>query len=285
MELHRSVGAALQPALKPDDREHPAERQARNRDADVQEHHHVVPALAHRGDRHLLSGRLEHQASARQQEARKRLRRRPTRQDAPRGCKPDEEVREASEDSETAQEVAPEHVDLHLEDVRLRVRGHRGAGDTDAERREGVEAALVTGRFRDRLGTVLRLQCGGTAGCKPPTDALALDAHADEAGKPEHDGDTDVLNLLRRERVARLRTEALHPGVGDTVAEDDGALDELRGWVIALWCTVPGPTELREGSQVPRKRNKAIAPEDAALCRRTFSIGEVEGTWDDILMR
>ena len=75
----------------------------------------------------------------------------------------------------------------------------------------------------------------------------------------------NVLDLLGGERVARVRTETLHPGVGDTIGEDDQRLDKLCGDVLDNRRTVPRPAKLREGAQKARERDQAIAPEDAAL--------------------
>lgn len=44
-----------------------------------------------------------------------------------------------------------------------------------------------------------------------------------------HDGNGDVLDLFDSVRVSGSRAEALHPGVGDTIHEDDRTLDHLGG--------------------------------------------------------
>ena len=136
-------------------------------------------------------------------------------------------------------------MDLNLEEIRLEVCGRRGSSDTDAESREGVERCDVARRLSDGF---LGSSSSGDGGCgargEPATNSLRLDAHPDEASKPEHDGDGDVLNLLRCVWIAWLRTETLHPGVGDTVHEDDQALDKLRGGIRLVRSTIPRPAEL-----------------------------------------
>ena len=159
-------------------------------------------------------------------------------------------------------------MNLHLEEVRLEVRAHRGTGDTDAQSREGVEARDVVRGLGDRLLRTFSSGEGGRrASREPPPDRLRLDAHANETRKPEHDGNADVLHLLRGVRVAGVCTEPLHPGVGDAVQEDDERLDEFGRGVDAVVArgAVPGPAKFGEGSQEPRERDETIAPEDAAL--------------------
>lgn len=135
-------------------------------------------------------------------------------------------------------------MNLNLEEVCLEMSGHCGTSNTDAESREGVERRDVAWRLSDGfLGTSGGRDSSSGARGEPATDALGLDAHTNEASEPEHNGDRDVLDLLRRVRVARLRTETLHPGVGDSVQEDDKAFDKLRGGVGLMRGTVPRPTE------------------------------------------
>lgn len=151
MEFDRYLRVALQPALERDDPERPAERETRDGDRDVEEHHHVVVPLAHRRDRQLLRAHLEDEPAAREEERRERLSGRARWQDAARRTEPEEEVREAPHDGERAEEVAPQLVDLHLEDVLLVMRGHGGAGDADAQGGERVEARDVARGLRDDL--------------------------------------------------------------------------------------------------------------------------------------
>jgi hypothetical protein len=78
-----------------------------------------------------------------------------------------------------------------------------------------------------------------------------------------------VLDLFRGVGIAGLCTEALHPGVGNAVQEDDEALDELGGMItVSVRRPIPCPTQRRERSQESRKRHQTVAPENAALCCR-----------------
>ena len=149
VELHRALCTALQPALETDDEERPAEREAGHGDSDIQEHHHVVVAPAHGGDRDFLGGELEDKTATCEEERRKRFSGRARWQDTARRAKPEEEVGQATKDGETRQKPAPEHVDLNLEEVLLEVSRHGCACNANAKRREGVEAGDVARRLRD----------------------------------------------------------------------------------------------------------------------------------------
>ena len=149
MELDRRLRMALEPPLERHNSQRPAERKACDRDSDVQEHHHIVVPPAHRRNRHFLRREHEHQPSAREEERRERLSGWTRGEDGAGWPKPEEEVRETAEDGEACQEIAPQHMDLHLEEIRLSVRGHSGTCDTDAHSREGVEARNVTWWLRD----------------------------------------------------------------------------------------------------------------------------------------
>lgn len=223
---------ALEPALERDDGQRPAECETRDGDSDVQEHHHVVVTPAHRSHGHLLSREHERQAAAGEEKRRKGLCGRARGEDGARGAEPEEEVGHAAEDGEGDEEVAPEHVYLHLEDVLLRVGSHGSAGDTDAESREGVEACNVAGRFCDGFLRAGSSWDGGSgAGREPSADPLRLDAHTDQPGEPEHDCNTDVLHLFGGIGRSSWYAETLHPGIGNAVNEDDSGLHEFGGGV------------------------------------------------------
>ena len=138
-------------------------------------------------------------------------------------------------------------MDLDLEEVCLEVRAHGGAGNADAQRRKRVEARNVLRGLRDSfLRTLLGGNCCCRTRCEPAPNSSRFDAETHEAREPKHNSNGDVLNLLGGVGVARVRTEALHPGVGNTIKEDDEGLDELSGGVPAmvLGSAVPRPAKI-----------------------------------------
>ena len=135
----------------------------------------------------------------------------------------------------------------HLEKIRLEVGAHRGSGHADHEGGKRVEAARVAGRFRDAVAVSARgVQGAGGHRREPTPQATRFETHPDQTGEPEHDGDADVLDLLVRVRVARVRAETLHPRIGDAVEEDHEGLDEFGRDVMAGRRAVPRPAELGE---------------------------------------
>ena len=76
-----------------------------------------------------------------------------------------------------------------------------------------------------------------------------------------------MLNLAGGIRITWFSPEPFHPSVGDAVEKDDKAFDELGGRDVPArnGDPVPGPTELRKGTQEAGEGNKPVAPEDAAL--------------------
>ena len=70
MELDTHRRMALQPSFECYNAKCPAEREARRRDGDVQEHHHVVVTLAHRSERQFLRRQLEYEATTSEEERR-----------------------------------------------------------------------------------------------------------------------------------------------------------------------------------------------------------------------
>lgn len=123
------------------------------------------------------------------------------------------------EDDQTGAEGdRKEHHGTDLEHVGLEVSAHSGSSDSDDEGGEGIERSCVARRLSNclaHLASSLDSSCGSTS--EPSAQTTRFKTHSDEAGKPEHDGNADVLHLLRGERVARVCAEAFHPGVGDTV--------------------------------------------------------------------
>ena len=114
-------------------------------------------------------------------------------------------------------------MDLNLEDISLEVRAHRSTSDTNAKSWAGVE----TGNVCRGLSNCLRCASGGWHGSccarsQQSTNAFGFDAHPDETCEPVHDGDGDVLDLFGGEGIAWVCAESFHPGVGETVGEDDG---------------------------------------------------------------
>lgn len=132
MEFHSALSPTLEPALKRDHTECPAERKACDRDADVHEHHDIVVTLAHRGDRDLLRGEHKLEPAAGEHERGDRFRGRTGRKNGPRRTEPEEEVREATHNGESGEEIPPQNVDLNLEEVRLEVCAHGCASNADA---------------------------------------------------------------------------------------------------------------------------------------------------------
>ena len=116
MELDRLCRVTLQPALESDDAKRPAERQTCHCNGDVEEHHHVIVAATHGGKSDLFSRELENETSTSEEERRQRLSGRARRKDASWRAKPEEEVRQAAHNREAREEVAPDHVNLHLEE-------------------------------------------------------------------------------------------------------------------------------------------------------------------------
>jgi hypothetical protein len=143
--------------------------------------------MPHRSKRDFLCGGYESQTAAGEEEAPERLRRRTRGQDRLRGAEPEEKVGEAPEHAEAEEKVAPEGVDLDLEEVCLRVRGHRGAGDADHEGREGVKRGAVAGGLLDGGSGSQLVGDNARAGGEPAAERLRFDAHTDEASEPEHD--------------------------------------------------------------------------------------------------
>ncbi|KAF7790877.1 hypothetical protein EIP86_001835 [Pleurotus ostreatoroseus] len=74
-----------------------------------------------------------------------------------------------------------------------------------------------------------------------------------------------MLNLLRGERITRLCTEPLHPGVGRTIKEDNEAFGKFGGRVAARRRSVPRPAKFREGTQEAGESDQPVAPEDPTL--------------------
>ncbi len=269
VELHRALRATLEPTLEADDEESPAEGQASDSDTDIEEHHDVVAALAHRRNREFLGREHKLEATTCEEEGRKRFSRRAGREYGAGRTEPQEEVCQAAHDGEAREQVAPQHVNLYLEEVRLEVRAHGGASDTDAEGGEGIEARDVAWRLSDGLlRAVTSRNCRRCTGREPTPDAFRLDAHANQTSEPKHDRNTDMLHLLCRVGIAGVCAETFHPSVRDAVEEDDEGFDKLgcRVCTVVPRGSVPSPAELGEGSQEPGKCYKAVAPENATLC-------------------
>lgn len=159
-------------------------------------------------------------------------------------------------------------VDAYLEQVSLKVGAHGCSGHADDERRERIETSSVASRLGHSFAClVCGLHSGSGNGSEPTAETARLQAHTNEPSKPEHHGNADVLDLLGGERIATVGTEPLHPGVGDSIKEDDKRLDKLGGGMLAHRRPVPRPSQLRERSEEACESNKPIAPENATLCR------------------
>ena len=77
-----------------------------------------------------------------------------------------------------------------------------------------------------------------------------------------------MLDLAGGVRVTCFCPESLHPGIADTVEEDDETLDELcSGNVLPVgnWDPVPCPPKFGEGTQETSERDESITPENATL--------------------
>lgn len=252
----------------------------------------------------LFRAQNEREAATSQEETRERFRRRATGQDRPGGPQPQEEVGEETEDGRGDEKVSPECVDLDLEEVRLVVRGHSCARDADDERGEGVEAPQRARGLWDLLARApVSLDCRLR---EEPAHEAGFETHSDESGEPEpkgsqasnvarvskhreftsprqgnaHDSNADVLNLLGGVWAARFGAKALHPGIGDAVQEDQGALDHLRGGGLAAADgtreTIPGPAKIGKSTEIASKGEDTVQEEYATLCMRRVSVRVLE---------
>ena len=132
----------------------------------------------------------------------------------------------------------------HLEEIGLEVSAHRSSGNADHQGREGVKTATITCKLR---GTTARgFQGGDGYRGKPTSQATRFKTHPNQACKPKHDGNTYVLNLLVRIRVARVRAKALHPRIGYPVKENHKRFDKFCGDMLARGRAVPPPPQFGE---------------------------------------
>jgi hypothetical protein len=168
----------------------------------------------------------------------------------------------------------------HLEKICLEVGAHHSSGNADYQGREWIEATPITRRLRDDVTISAR----GSQGCggyrsKPTSQATRFETHPNHSCKPEHDGDTYMLNLLVGIGVARVRAETFHPRIGYPVKKDYQRLDKFRGDTFASRSTVPCPTKFGERSEETRKCNETVAPENATLCvtRNQETVGKITG--------